>query len=280
MARDGGKGGRRLVGWVVILLIACWLITRISPFTTNLSSGDVNILGNFIEWFGAIFGILIALVLVETWAKHSQINEELDKEADALTLLLKSCRALNNVETQEQLATRIRDYATQTKQANVDDDKNRSEAIQLLDELHRMVVAILRDKSTPVPVASEFLRLIHEVIDTRGDRIGHIQDRLKTPLWLAIFATSMIWLFAFFALQITNDLLAIFITGGALFTVAILLLIIKDIDGHRSGVWKANFDAFEIPIREADTLLQEIRAPKPQGKNSKGGMGVVRKKRA
>lgn len=277
---DGGKTGRRLVGWIIILLIACWLFMRINPLAMSLDENDNTILGNFIEWFGAIFGILIALVLVESWAKHSQINEELDKEADALTLLLKSSRALSDHALQEQMATRIRDYAEQTKEAGVEDSKDRQEAIQLLDELHRDIVSILRDKSTPTPVMSEHLRLIHDVIDVRCDRIAHIQDRLKTPLWLVIFFTSAIWLFAFFTLQINSDVLAIFITGGALFTVSILLLIIKDIDGHRNGVWKANFDAFNAPIQEAETLLMEIIEPKPHGKNSKGGLGVVRRKRA
>lgn len=228
------------------------------PISAGLVQDDQTILGNFIEWFGALFGIVMALVLVQVWSRHSQVNDELDKEADALTLLIKICRWLPDSSFKQRVAVNVKTYCEVMIKTQTRDAKDNQYAIAPLNQLHRDMGKLLIDSSFPEPLIGELLRLINEVIDTRGDRLAHIKDRIPTPLWWLIFGTSMVWLFAFYTLQIENPRLATFVTGGSLLTVSALLFLIKDIDEHAGGFWRAQFEHFFEPRQESEKLLNEI----------------------
>ena len=251
----------------VVFLIAWVAIFRLFPISSNLPTNDNDILGGFIEWFGALFGIILALVLVQVWAKHSQINEEIDREADALTLLVKTCNLLPYADAKERVAQRVKTYAEKVKNRGLKDKKNHSaaedpqqrEIVEALDSLHRSIGEIVTNPAYPHGMGGELLRLMNDVIDNRGDRLSHVHDHVPKPMWQMIMGTSTVWLTAFFALHIDNDLLAMFITGGALFTVSAILFVINDIDNHVGGFWYANFTSFNVPIEETEKVLKEIQ---------------------
>jgi hypothetical protein len=248
------KVGKRVVG--VGFLISVIVIFRLFPLSSN--PNDNTIISGFLEWFGVLLGIIMGLVLVEVWARHSQVNEDIDKEADGLTLLIKTCRFFHDSSCQKRIADSVINYVQNVMNAGIFDHQTRRETVKALDQLHRVVGEMLINPICGQTIAGELLRQLNIVIDMRGDRLSHIKEHVRLPLWLLILGTSLVWLFAFFTLYIENDLIAIFINGGALFTVSGILFIIKDIDNHETGSWRANFDSFQTPLDEANLLLNEI----------------------
>ena len=53
----------------------------------SLNEEGRDVVSNFIEWFGVLYGILLPLILVRVWEQLDEIDREFDREADAIKLL-------------------------------------------------------------------------------------------------------------------------------------------------------------------------------------------------
>lgn len=242
----------------IILLISLFALLFKLSRNPIFSENDSNIIGNFIEWFGVLYGVMLALVVVEVWKRFNSINSEVDREADALVLVLRTARHLGDKIFLKRLAERLKAYAitsqelTNTETAAYDPDND------VLDIIYGDINALLSNKSAPTILETEMLRQVHVAIDAQGDRLGYIYDRMPKPLWVAIVVTSIIWILGFFGLRIESDWLAILICGAAVFSVSLIILIIKDLDTTEGGVWKTQIDSFKVLEDVAEKILHQI----------------------
>jgi len=221
-------------------------------------------------------------MLVEVWTRHSQVNEELDKEADALTLLLKTCVLHNDSAYMTRIAESIKAYATHVEQKRTSDRDDCIDTVGALDNLHHIVGEMVIDRKGNDVLEKELLRLVNDVIDTRGDRLAHLGEHVPDKMWALILCTSSVWFLAFFMLRIQHDVIAVLITGGTLFTVTAVLLVIKDIDNHEGGTWFAHFDVFKMPVREAQKVLDSLAeqdGSSPSGAKPKPKISLARDKK-
>lgn len=237
----------------VSLFVVIFLLTRKEIFTDE----DASIIGNFIEWFGVLYGVLLALVVVEVWQKQSLVNNEIDREADALVLLLKTMRFLDDNNKIEEVTKRIAEYTDIIFKFKNTYDFETSEASDKLDEIHKEVGSILKSDRCPLPLSIQIMYHINDAIDTRGDWIAHAKDRMPKTLRILIFFTSIFWVLGFFGLNIKSDTLALMLCGAATFTVLSILFIIIDLDDPKGGVWGAKFDSFEVLKKEAEKILEQ-----------------------
>ena len=53
-----------------------------------LSLADKQLAVNFVEWFGVLYGFLLPTILVRVWEQFDNIDNVLDREADAVKSLV------------------------------------------------------------------------------------------------------------------------------------------------------------------------------------------------
>jgi len=240
---------------IASLVVAAFLLLKLIIPDSPLSEKDSEILGGFIEWFGVIYGVLLALIVVEAWQKNSIINNEVDREADALVLLLKTARYIENKRKIKSLAQNLKDYAEKVIQLQGDNCFGNHEISDHLDAIHREAGKIVTDEQTPAPIAAEIMRQVNDAIDTRGDWVAHAKEHILPELWGLIIFSSVAWVICFFGLKVETLALSIFISVVAIFTVSLVILFIKDMDNPSCGLWHVHFESFEVLKDEADKLL-------------------------
>ena len=240
---------------IALVVVSFFLLLKLLIPDSPFSEKDSDIVGGFIEWFGVIYGVLLALVVVEVWQKNTLINSEVDREADALVLLLKTARYIENRTRIRSLARNLKDYAEKVIQLQGDNCFGNSEISNHLDAIHHEAGKIVIDDKTPAPIASEIMRQVNDAIDTRGDWVAHAKEHILPALWVLIIVSSVSWVLCFFGLQIENFALAIAMSAVATFTVTAIILLIKDLDDSSCGLWRVHFDSFEVLKNEANTIL-------------------------
>ena len=239
-----------------LLVIAfLFIVLKVKIPDSPFSDRDSDIVGGFIEWFGVIYGVLLALIVVEAWQKNNIINNEVDREADALVLLLKTARYIDNTSQIRSLAKNLRKYADKVMELQGKNCFDNDEISDHLDIIHREAAKIVIDEQTPAPIAAEIMRQVNDAIDTRGDWVAHAKQHILPALWLLIISSSVAWVLCFFGLKIENTALAISMSAVATFTVSAIILLIKDLDNPACGIWCVKFDSFEVLQDEADKFL-------------------------
>jgi len=250
--------------WSALGLLFFLGLVIISP-GIKVNAPDKELIGNFIQWFGLLFSILLALVIVQAWRKHNTVNSLVDKEADALISLLRFARFLENLEIFDNLARAIYDYCAFLSSAK-DGSKDSKET---LEQVFHEVLDAVRSSKQPF-LAGEMIRGFDEAADARGDRFALVQERIPGALWFMMVFTSMIWLLGLFWLsfQDVNVYVAGFVLFSTMFTVLGLLFIAKDIDNPMSGVWKISFASFDEACKEIRHMQRLVPKTKEKKQSS------------
>ncbi|MFZ5518543.1 MAG: hypothetical protein ACOY90_18075 [Candidatus Zhuqueibacterota bacterium] len=241
----------------VVLLISFFVIFFLISRIKVIPENDSAIIGNFIEWFGVLYGVLLALVVVEVWQRHSLVNNEIDREADALVLLLKTTRYLQDKKKVLAIAKLIYDYSRIMLRAKHPRQYSNPKVNSKLDEIHREIGSVLQDDRIPLPFSLEMMRYINDAIDIRGDWMSLVRERMPKGIWVLLLFTSVWWVLGFFGLNIENFTIAFTLCSVATFTVSAIIFIVNDLDDPISGLWKTRFESFDILRKEAKNLLEQ-----------------------
>ena len=247
----------RRTGYFLLLALALWMFFFASPYF-RICDTDSQIIGGFIEWFGVLYGLLLAMLLVEVWTNFNRVVEEIDKEADALQMLHWTAQCLRQEGAAQRISETILGYVDVVLDAGgIETQTQRWMAEDRVKALHRVVAQAITD-SEHVALCTELLARINEARDTRGDRLAHARNRIPPVLWSALIVTSVIWLLAFFGLRIQSYVVSFLVVGGAVLVVVLLLLIIHDLSHHFSGVMVAEFEPFQTLRDNLNTALMEV----------------------
>ncbi len=241
----------------IVLAISLFVVLFRLSRHIDMFKEDAPIIGNFIEWFGVLYGVLLALVVVEVWQKNSLLNSEIDREADALVLMLKTSRYVDDKRSAKALASKALQYAEMILQEKNADAFESEEAGEKLDEIHRAVGQLINSVQCPAPFANQLIYHINDAFDTRGDWIARAKIRMPKPLKFLVFFTSLVWVIGYFGLNIQSDIVAGILCGSAAMTVSTILFLIIDLDDPKGGVWKAEFDSFEVLKKTATEIIEE-----------------------
>ncbi len=227
----------------------------------HIETPDRVILGNFIEWFGILFSILLALVVVEVWTKYNTVESLVDKEADALVSLLRFARFLEEPRLFAKLAQAINGYCQHFAFSN---ELNPSQVVNHIERMEPIFEGILEaTKTNKRPFAvNEMIRCFDEASDARGDREALAKQRIPGVLWFMMVFNSMIWLLGFFwfSFQDVNVYVAAFMLLSTTFSVVGLLVIADDIDNPVSGIWKIKYDSFVSACKETEHMQNLLQS--------------------
>lgn len=218
----------------------------------HVEAPDREILGNFIEWFGILFSIMLALVVVEVWNKYNTVESLVDKEADALVSLLRFARFLDEPAFFAKLTEAVADYCRHFTSSREMKARNH---LKKMEPIFSDVLEASKTGKLPF-VVNEMIRCFDEASDARGDREHLAKQHMPGVLWFMMVFNSMVWLLGFFwfSFQGVNVYVAAFMLLSTTFSVVGLLVIANDIDNPVSGIWKIKYDSFKSACKEIEHL--------------------------
>ena len=107
-----------VVGLFALIFVGvCWLGTIfISPFLSQWFQGKARlneILGDFLQYFGVIYGLLLGLLAVATYQNHTDVEKAVASEASSLAALYRDISAYPEPDRTE-LKALIKEYTRST----------------------------------------------------------------------------------------------------------------------------------------------------------------------
>lgn len=101
----------KIWGEAIFVVLILLIIGIRNQFTETLTPDDQNFLQNFfIEWFPIFYTIVLTVIIGYGWNKFSKINNELDREADSLFLLVQTGRMFKNENLSKALSLAVERY--------------------------------------------------------------------------------------------------------------------------------------------------------------------------
>lgn len=250
--------------WLVLLYLG------ISGYVAKLVQTDQNILQSFIEWFGTAYSLFLALVMVNVWDQFNTVENEFDREVDAIATLYQTAKyalALDPAQQPDVDSFRedikgkvihyLRHVITNYQIEHVNADR-RHEGNGILESIGLRIGLLGRDRLIIEPLVSELFESLSEAMDVRGDRIAHSKQRMPKTVWLVAIFASVVWLLPFLALQINDTPVAIILTSGVTFVILIVLIIINDFNGPFDGTWKIELENWNEFLESLDPATQVI----------------------
>ncbi|MEE4311165.1 MAG: DUF4239 domain-containing protein [candidate division KSB1 bacterium] len=221
---------------------------------------DMEVIQNFIEWFGVPYGLLIALVLVNVWAQYDIVDREFDREADAFAMMFHTVFLIQTADKKllkykNEVMEMIGEYvkhvlSTHKVEHNNPDVKKKGDNYLL--KIRDTIGEIINFEKHGF-LESELLGKLFEVMDVRGDRISHSLQRMPKTVWFLSLLSSIIWLIPFYGLHFENTWVGFVLISGVTFIVVSFLAIIRDLDDPFSGTWGICLDSWE----ELENLYDE-----------------------
>jgi hypothetical protein len=223
----------------------------LAPIVINykLNQDDLTNIGNFIEWFGVPYGLLIALVLVNVWTQFDATDRSFDREFDAVNSLYHTYLFVSDIRIKKVVINKIYEYVKHV-QENYNEEykdeyvngkkyktKMKKNGDLLLEDIRKQTgILILRENENGI-LMTELLRLVNELVDDRGDRLSFSRQRMPKAVMYLSYISSALWLIPFFTLSFSSPTIRILYLAGVTFVVISILLIVKDIDEPFSGTW-------------------------------------------
>lgn len=213
---------------------------------------DQNLLQNYIEWYVVFFTLILSFIIGQGWRRLGKVNSEIDREADALLLLIRTSEMLKKEykEFTETLTRTVILYIDSVKSVTVDDERNMGKTAKLMKEVHECVKDVVIEKRIPDSIKQELLRHYCEAYDARGDRFDVVKQKLPKIVWLILIGVSFIWLWGFVWLEFQSPELNLYISTSTLGSVSLLFFIAWQLDDVRRGRFKMDFSPFYNKIHE------------------------------
>jgi hypothetical protein len=213
---------------------------------------DQNLLQNYIEWYVVFFTLILSFIIGQGWRRLGKVNSEIDREVDALSLLVRTSEMLRKEykEFTETLTRTIILYIDSVKSVTIEDERNVGRAATLMKEIHECVKDIVKQKRIPDSIKQELLRHYCEAYDARGDRFDVVKQKLPIIVWFILVGVSFIWLWGFVWLEFQSSELNFYISVSTLGSVSLLFFIAWQLDDVRKGRFKMDFSPFDNKIVE------------------------------
>ncbi|MCI0555177.1 MAG: DUF4239 domain-containing protein, partial [Anaerolineae bacterium] len=222
-----------------------------TSFFHTLSFNDYDVIQSFILWFGIPYGLLIALVLINTWTQFDAVDREFSKEADTIIGFLDTLDfiQIKNKRLKQKILVILHEYIDHVRdnfqvEYYKRDISKRGELI--LESLQVVLVKIiLGNKKEAVFFGDKLFYSYKELTDARKSRVSISRSRMPSAIWMLTLLSSILWLIPFYGLRIDNQIIGLTFTGGVTFVIISLLIIIRDLDDPFAGTWRISTDDFD-----------------------------------
>ncbi len=237
----------KIGGEVIFVTLIIFLILAQNQLSETLSLADQNLLQNFIEWYAVIYTIILSVIIGQAWRKYIRVNNEIDREADALVLLVQTARMFKDEYLSSALFLAVKRYVKCLILLQSKDRRTNGELREKLRAIREYVVLLMQSETDDC-LKSDLLYQYNEVYDARGDRFDLIEQKLPNHTWIIFIIASLVWLWGFLWLNFESTNFKFYILGSTIFTLSYLFYVARDLNDPTTGNWKMKFTSFETHI--------------------------------
>jgi len=269
---------------VTVFTVLVYIMARVhQKIDLHILNEDQALLQNFIEWYAVFYTLALTLIISQAWSKYNNINTAIDREADALALLVQTarmCKDSRTVSLSQGLVDVVIDYANSVRRLRHKDqrtekkpflqklrgyfikvknkvrskDQSKVEKVSpkagenlflKMKKLRDSVILIIESATIAECLKSELIRQYNEAYDARGDRFDLIEQKLSFHVWTIFIMFSLAWLWGFFWLEFKAEPFKSYILGCTIFSITFLFYLARDLDDPTSGFWMMNFEPFD-----------------------------------
>ena len=231
----------------VSLVIAMILVKKY--FFEDLSNMDQPLLQNFIEWFAVIYSLVLTVIIGHAWKKYSNINNEIDREADSLVLVVQTSKMFKGYDNLTKgLLLAIKRYAKYMIFINAKDKRQKKQSLSKLENIQKFVELLIIESKGLDCLKSDLLHHFNQSFDARGDRFDLIEMKLPNHVWIIFIITSLLWLWGFLWLNFESKAFESYVLGSAFISVSYLFYLARALNDPTKGIWKMRFDSFKTHI--------------------------------
>jgi Protein of unknown function (DUF4239) len=240
-----------LIGLFALVFVGlCWLGTiLISPIIAPRFHGKTNlneVLGDYLQYFGVIYGLLLGLLAVATYQNHTDVEKAVASEASALAALYRDISAYPEPDRSE-LKALIKEYTRSTiedawplQRQGIDPWK-----VNRAAPLHSRLATVEPQTEGHKALHNAALRQFNDFFEARRLRLFYVTAGIPPIMWYtvavgALINMVLIWIFD---LRLGTHLLL----GGVIsfFTGTMICLIVLLDNPYRGEVGVSPY-AFEL----------------------------------
>jgi len=221
---------------------------------------DQTLLQSYIEWYGIFFSLALSFIIGQGWRKYLRVNSEIDREIDALTLMVRTSEMLGQKYYQitRTLVRIVILYVDTVKSLTVNDKRMDGDTAELMKEIHECIRDIVKEKKVSDSIKNQLLLHYCEAYDARGDRFDLAAQKLPRIAWFILIVVSFTWLWGFVWLEFHTRELNLYISACTLGSVSFLFLMAWQLDDVRKGRFRMDFSSFNIKVIEDHNEKQGV----------------------
>jgi hypothetical protein len=163
-----------------------------------------NVDSEFLAAITGIFSLILAFVTISVWQSHSDINNIVSKEANAIYNIYRTIDAYPPIE-RDQAKEKLRDYVKEVihsewpAMANGAPD---TKTIEKAKAFHDLVIHFSPKNNQELAAHQEVLRLMSEYRELRRNRVMTIEPLIGGLLWFVLLSTLSVFYIALCFLEI------------------------------------------------------------------------------
>ena len=248
-----------IAAFAALFVAVCWLGTIFSRAFVqsrfHYQPGLNEILGDFLQYFGVIYGLLLGLLAVATYQNHSDVEKTVGNEASSLAALYRDVSAYPDP-IRSELEALLRDYTRYVINEAWPLQRKGivpAGAVKKVTAFHGRLVSFQPETKSQEALHQSTLTEFNTFFEYRRARLYSVTSGIPSAMWYtvavgAIINVFMIWLFR---LHLGIHLLL----GGIIsFFLATLISLIVLMDHPFRGEVGMQADAFELVY---DQLMKE-----------------------
>jgi hypothetical protein len=223
---------------------------------------DQNLLQNFIEWYAIFYALALTVIIGEAWNRLNKINSEIDREADALKLLLQTGKMFPSKDLFGPLFQAVYAYADCVLKYKFQDHRSQTLSHKLLQSIRNCVDQMIqggdsqegnvKEDNPQEFLKAELLRQYCEFYDARGDRFDLIEQRMPPHIWFVLGTFSLVWLWGFVWLEFHEESLKTYVIGCTTSSIGYLFYVARALNDPTKGAWKLTFKPFKENLFETE----------------------------
>jgi hypothetical protein len=229
---------------VTSVIVFGFLISFFKP-ELNLSSTDQNLLAQLIQITATIYAIITGFIIANVWGKYTSLIRSANTEAANLKNIYLLSLQLKN----QDLINRIKHGIIEYIQAIIETYWKASGKIRILEQTQAKLILSLNNfvpqKESDIEVYSNLVDEIKRTSESHASIKSLLASRTPKILWALITVLSAVLIFGFYLVSYDNQLLATLTMGTVSTAVALVAVIIYDMnDPFKFGFWAVSPDAY------------------------------------
>lgn len=174
------------------VLLAVWLIRRWVPATREEFNSEI--VAAMLGVLAALFGLLLAFVVVIEFQNHDDARANVEEEADALAAIVRDTQALDGPDTDAVRAVVLRyvDAVIEDEWPRMQEGQGESpRAAAAIDELYATMQSLEPQSTSALTFYEDAVRQLNNALDARRDRLADAEGGLPGEVAALIIVGSL-----------------------------------------------------------------------------------------